>query len=85
MKSGAEVVASAPDFIAYERQFNRSIVKIGDEARFEDLCFLAWTALSRRKSTALSFDEWIDTLDGVGYGAEEVADIVPLENTPSIG
>jgi hypothetical protein len=83
--SGVDVIASAPDFIAYERKFNRSIVRIGDEARFEDLCFLAWASLSRRKQTAEDFDEWINRLETVGYGAEEDADIVPLENTPSTG
>lgn len=83
--SGVDVIASAPDFIAYERKFNRSIVRIGDEARFEDLCFLAWTSLRRRGKTADDFDQWIDTLDGVGYGAEEATDIVPLGSTPSTG
>ena len=83
--SGVDVVASAPDFIAYERKFNRSIVRIGDEARFEDLCFLAWTSLRRRHQTAEEFDQWIDRLDSVGYGAEEDAEIVPLGSTPSTG
>lgn len=83
--SGVDCIASAPDFIAYERRFNRSIVRIGDEARFEDLCFLAWTSLHRRKKTADEFDAWIDTLDTVGYGSEEDSDIVPLESIPSTG
>ncbi len=83
--SGVDVVASAPDFIAYERKFNRSIVRIGDEARFEDLCFLAWTSLHRRKQTGDDFDTWIERLDAVGYGSEEDAEIVPLESTPSTG
>ena len=83
--SGVDVVASAPDFIAYERKFNRSIVRIGDEARFEDLCFLAWTSLRRFHQTAEEFDQWINRLESVGWGAEEDADIVPLESTPSTG
>jgi hypothetical protein len=64
--SKAEASASAPDFVAFERHFQKSVQTFSKDVHLEYLLFLSWNALNRRKETKLDFDEWIDTVANVG-------------------
>lgn len=77
-ESGADVVVSAPDFVAFEREFDRSVAKFESELKFTDICWLAWRRLNKQ-GKAGTFDEWLETIEGVEFtGSEE---IVPLDKT----
>jgi len=82
--SGADVTVSAPDYVRFEQKFDRSVTQLETNFRLTDLCFLAWSSLNRTKKTDLSFEEWVDTIEGVG-GSEDQAEIVPLESTQPTG
>lgn len=76
--AGADVVVSAPDLVAFEREFDRSVARFESEVRFTDIVWLAWHCL-KRQGKAGEFDAWLETVDGV-----EVSDIsepVPLDKT----
>lgn len=83
--SGADVVASAPDLIAFERHFDKSMMVFANDVRIEYLLWLAWHALTRKKLVTDDFDTWTDRVDGIMAGDEEKAEIVPLEMTQPIG
>lgn len=61
-----EVVATPPDFVAWERRTKR---KTSDLATLgvgvEDLAFLAWSSIRRRGEAAPDFDDWLDGLDAI--------------------
>ena len=76
--SGADVVISAPDFVAFETTFDRSVARIATEIKFTDICWLAWHRLNRQGKVG-EFDVWLETIDGVTL--EETEDIVPLDKT----
>lgn len=79
--SGADVVISAPDFVAFETKYDRSVARFATEIKFTDICWLAWHRLHRDKKAG-EFDEWLDTIDGVTL--EESEEIVPLDKTAPI-
>jgi hypothetical protein len=83
--TGADVIASALDIVNFERKFDKSITVFADQVRVEYLLELAYSALSRKKLTTLSFDDWADTISGITFGNEADTEIVPLEKTPPIG
>lgn len=60
-----KVVCSAPDFIAFESKYERSITKLKDDQRFSWLAFLVWNSLRRTKKTDKSFDEWCETIEAI--------------------
>lgn len=61
-----EVEAVFADFIGFERVWGRTMMKFGDEMRFTDLAWLAWSALTHRGLTRLKFDpDWIATVEMV--------------------
>jgi hypothetical protein len=74
--SGADVSVSAPDFVAFEREFDRSVAKFASEVRFTDICWLAWYRLNKN-GNGQDFDTWIEKVENVEIGASD--DIVPLE------
>jgi len=76
--SGVEVIISAPDFVAFERTFDRSVARFATEIKFTDICWLAWHRLNR-DGKAGEFDVWLETIDGVTL--EETEEIVPLDKT----
>lgn len=61
-----EIVASTADLVAFEDKFNMSVGKLASEQRLGHLLFLAWHSEQRTKSTKLSYEEWLETVDGVG-------------------
>jgi hypothetical protein len=83
--TGADVIASALDIVNFERKFDKSITVFADQVRVEYLLELAYSALSRKKLTTLSFDDWADTISGITFGNEADTEIVPLEKTPPTG
>jgi hypothetical protein len=76
--AGAEVVVSAPDFVAFEREFDRSVARFESEIRFTDICWLAWHKLHRDKEAG-EFDKWLELLDEVSIA--DVSEPAPLDKT----
>lgn len=76
--SGVDLVISAPDFVAFEAKYDRSVARFATEIKFTDICWLAWHRLNR-DGKAGEFEAWLETIDGVNL--EEPEDIVPLEKT----
>ena len=76
--SVADVVISAPDFVAFETKYDRSVARFATEIKFTHICWLAWHRLHRDKKAG-EFEAWLDTIDGVSL--EETEEIVPLERT----
>lgn len=76
--SGVDVVISAPDFVAFETKFDRSVARFATEIKFTDICWLAWHRLHRDKKVG-EFEPWLETIDGVTL--EEPEDFVPLDKT----
>jgi hypothetical protein len=76
--TGADVLVSAPDLVAFEREFDRSVARFESEIKFTDICWLAWHKLSRDKKAG-PFDEWLDTLDSVTI--EDASEPAPLDKT----
>ena len=81
--SGAEVVATAPDLIAFERHFDKPMTVFASEARIEYILWIAWTAMTRRKMITTDFESWMDTVDSVVAG--DTGEVVPLESNQPTG
>jgi hypothetical protein len=79
--SGAEAQVSAPDLVAFEREFDRSVARFESEVRLTDICWLAWHRLNRAAPVG-DFDKWLETVDSIEVvNADEPA---PLDKTPRI-
>lgn len=75
----AEVDALFPDFIAFERERKKSVVRLDTEMQLTDLAWLAWHSEKRLTKTALKFEpDWVSTVQTV-EAREEVGDS-PLES-----
>jgi hypothetical protein len=62
----ADVDAVFPDFIAFEKERRRSVVKLEAEMQLTDLAWLAWHSEKRRGGTALKFEpDWVSTVEAV--------------------
>jgi hypothetical protein len=61
-----EVTASAIDLVAFEREYDLSISKLGSEMKITHLLFLAHTSLFRQKLTAKPFEAWLEDVAQVG-------------------
>jgi len=70
-KTEKEVTASTSDLVAFEDRFNISIGKLAEEQRLGHLLFLAWHSEQRTKATKLKYEDWLDTVDGVGEGSTD--------------
>jgi hypothetical protein len=79
--SGADAVVSAPDFVAFEKEFDRSVARFETEVKFTDICWLAWHRLNRANNVG-DFDKWLENLDSVEI--KDSGDLVPLDKTPPI-
>jgi hypothetical protein len=74
-----EVDAIFPDFIAFERERRKSVVRFDSEMQLTDLAWLAWHAEKRLNRTALKFDpDWVSTVQQVE--ARETEGTAPLES-----
>jgi len=75
-----DVDAAFPDFVGFERTWNRSVARLDSDLRLTDLAWLAWSALTRTKQTALRFDpDWISS--EVSGSPREAADPGPLDQS----
>ena len=81
--SGTDVSASVPDFIAFERRFDKPVASFATDARIEYMCFLAWHAAKRQGKTSAEFDPWLETVGELSIVEED--DIVPLESDQPTG
>ena len=66
-----DITASTPDLIAFEDKYNVSVAKLATEQRLSHLLFLAWHSEKRTKATALSFDDWVVTVESVGDSTKD--------------
>jgi hypothetical protein len=58
-----DIDAVFPDFVSFERTWNRSVTQFEKNLRLTDLAWLAWHAEKRANKTAIQFDpEWIGTV-----------------------
>lgn len=83
--SGVDVVASAPDLIAFERHFDKSMAVFSEQVRIEYMLWLTWTALKRKSLVTADFDPWSETVAAIEFGDTLEADLAPLESTQPIG
>jgi len=66
-----EITASTPDLVAFENKFDISVGKLASEQRLSHLLFLAWHSEKRSKGTALSYEEWLETVESVGASEKD--------------
>lgn len=81
--SGTVVDASVPDFIAFERRYDKPVSSFANDARIEYMCFLAWHAAKRQNHTNQDFDPWLESVAELTVVNED--DIAPLESNPPTG
>jgi len=79
------IMASFPDFIAFEKRFSKSVAKFEAELTLTDLAFMAWHSEHRQKKTGLDFESWINDIEALELGDQADAVIVPLETSQPIG
>ena len=79
------VMATFPDFIAFEKKFSKSVAKFEAELTLTDLAYIAWHSEHRQKKTGLDFDSWINEIESLAIGDANEAVIVPLETSQHIG
>ena len=79
------IMATFPDFIAFEKKFSKSVAKFEAELTLTDLAFIAWHSEHRQKKTGLDFDSWINEIEALELGNQADAVIVPLEISQPIG
>ena len=79
----AEATAGPPDLIAFERAYERSVIKLQSEMKFEDLAYLAWHALKRAGQVSADFDAWLDDLADLEL--VDAGEVPPLGGTASTG
>ena len=71
----ADVDAVFADFIAFEKERRRSVVRLDADMQLTDLAWLAWHAEKRLGKTALKFDpDWIGTVENVMIREDEETD-----------
>lgn len=66
--TGADVIVSAPDLVAFERNFNVSMAVFASDSRIEHILWIAWHTLKRHGKTTQEFDPWMETVDQVSFG-----------------
>lgn len=59
------VTAKPKDFVAFERQYGRSMTEIAENAPLEWLYYLAWSPLHRSAQEPGDFDAFLDVVDDV--------------------
>ena len=81
--SAADVTASAADLVAFEQQWDKSVIKFGEDMRMTDLCWLAWHSTKRQAASTPDFEPWLELIEFVG--AADTVELVPLEISPPTG
>jgi hypothetical protein len=76
-----EVTAGFADFVMFERTWNKSVAKFGDDIRLTDLAWLAWRALTSKKIISIPFEpDWLNGVENVEVVSDEEVP-APLEQT----
>lgn len=74
-----KVTALLPDFVMFERTWNRSVANFEKEIRLTDIAWIAWKAQTRLGQTTLPFEpEWLNSVFKVEMDDSEDGD-TPLE------
>jgi len=56
--SSVDAVASAPEYVAFESKFDKSVQSFATDPRLTYMLYLAWHALHRKGDTKLDFEKW---------------------------
>lgn len=83
--SEAAVVAAAPELLAFERKYEKSMSTLMSDLHLEYMLYLAWISLYRAKLTVEEFDPWTEKVAGIIFGDDIDEDIVPLESNQPTG
>lgn len=78
------VMVSAPDLIAFEREFDKPTTVIGT-GRLEYLWWVTWHASKRLAFTTLGFDEWMLGIDNIVDDVEAGGEPAPLVSSQPTG
>lgn len=78
------VLVSAPDLVAFERQFDKSMSAVST-GRIEYLFWVTWHALKRKSLTDTEFDAWLELIDSVVDDPNAEVEIAPLESNQHTG
>jgi len=81
--SAVDTAATTADLVAFEESFNRSVARLEAELRLTDVCWLAWTSLTRQGKTSAEFKAWLESIDGVELtdGEASPAPLAPTAST----
>jgi hypothetical protein len=76
-----DVKAGFADFVMFERTWNKSVAKFGDDIRLTDLGWLAWRALTSKKMISIPFEpDWLSTVENVEVISDDELEVsAPLE------
>lgn len=66
-----QVVAGAPEIVAFESKFDLSIARLEKDFRLTHLFFLAWNSEKRSGGTDLDFEAWLPTVESVEAGEQK--------------
>lgn len=66
--NSVDVSCTAGDIVRFEAKYSISVAALDNNLMFTHMLFLAWSSESRRKATALEFEEWADTVLTVEAG-----------------
>jgi hypothetical protein len=80
--SAVDTAATTADLVAFEEHFDRSVARLEAELRLTDVCWLAWTSVTRQGKTSADFKSWLESIEGVELTDGE-ASPVPLAPTAS--
>lgn len=67
-----KVKALLPDFVMFERTWNRSVANFEKEIRLTDIAWIAWKAQTRLGMTTAQFEpDWLNSVFSVEVDEEE--------------
>lgn len=69
--------------VAFEREHKMPLANLGDEPYLMHSYWLAWHGSTAGRQDRPSFEDWLDTVAGLGDG--DGGDVAPLDQTASFG
>lgn len=63
-----QVAATAPEIVAWETRFDKSVASLLKGFKATDLLFLAWHHEKRTKASDLEFEDWLALVELVELG-----------------
>lgn len=63
--SKVTTTANAPDFVAFESKYDKSVQSFATDVRLTYMFFLAWHSLKRTAKTDVDFDAWLETISDI--------------------